>query len=176
MYVTFSKFWHSFLALMDYIKQRSIPETLLSICTLKNVLVYLLTAETYYCSYGYLSLKRLTAIWTLLEPLTQSSKEGVRMEDWRIASGPDSHFWEWKMHAVWVLWKSLTPWHTWHLSNPFSTWSTVSLLPLPCFLPLGPAERAERSASLVVSAIPRTCSLTFLGPTFCQSCSLWPFL
>ena len=64
---------------MVYIKQRSMPQTLVS--NMKNAWEYPLRAETYNRFYVDLSWKRLTRIWTLLETLTGFSKEWVSLED-----------------------------------------------------------------------------------------------
>ena len=67
---------HAFLALINYIKAKFEAHNS-CVCNMKNVLVYPPIAQTYYCFYVHLSLKRSTGIWAFLECLMRFSQARV---------------------------------------------------------------------------------------------------
>ena len=124
-------------------------------CNTKNALAYLLTAETYYCFYVHLSLKRFTGIWTLFESLTQFSEWGTEelFQAQTHIFGHDKGILS-RCHSVFSI-----P-YSGSLRHPTSpsvlgicsaSDTQVSPLPFPCFMPLHPAEGLACQLSVLPS-------------------------
>lgn len=148
---------------------------------MKNALVYLLTAETYYCFYVHFLLKRLTGMWTFLESLTQFSGSGGNEELFQA----QTHIFGHDKGMLSECHSAFSSPHSESLRHPKSpnilrmcpaSDTQFSPLPLPCFLPPSSVDSVGHSRWVfyLVGCLSFFLHLLFtsLSSRACRSCPL----